>query len=292
MAVPLVIGAGVGLGRVRGHWAAASASGGIVVGGIVVGVLVWLVPLAILSGPATLWREAVAHTGGHFAHWGGSLWTSDVSLGRRFASLLLQAGLGLWPLALCAAIAAIAAARVAPAERRRALVIMAVAAVPYGAWALVGQNVDHARHAAPLTVVACIAIALALAASSLPRLLAGAVVGATVALCVITTPTVQPWRRDAVAWIAANLGLERVVVVGTHLPRVATYYAPELRVERALDAADLERIVQAAPPGVAIVVASELPGLARARVHLEPMTALSGAVLYRASAAHEVAVQP
>src|SRR5207247_6999021 len=142
-------------------------------------------------------------------------------------------------------------------------------ALPYALWALVAQNVERPRHGAPLALFACVALGLAIAraTSAAPgdgaiRWLPAAAVGVTLGLAVPSAIAFRgaTWRRDAVGWVGGHLGLERVLVMGTHLPRVAGYYLPALRTERADDGGDVARVASQLGEGVMVVCSSELAG--------------------------------
>jgi len=215
----------------------------------------------------------VLQVGGHFTRWGGSIATSTAGPAQRGLTLVAHAARGLLPLALIAAVF----------RPRIDWRLAAALALPYALWAWLGQNLDHARHAAPLTALLCVAIALAVDS---PRKLAALAAG--LIFCFLSLEAPHPWRRQAVELVRTRLGSERVIVAGTHLPRIAHYYAPELRCAPARDGAEVEELVRRAPPGVSVVVASEVPSLQRPGLKLEPLDEH----LYLATAAEKLAVQP
>jgi hypothetical protein len=239
-----------------------------VLAGLSAALLAWGLPLLFIVGPRVLFHEALLQVGGHFHSWGGSLATSPMGLGERALTLLTHTARGLWPLLLFL-------------PWRRLYV-----ALPYALWVWLAQNPEHARHAAPLTAFLCVGAALGEAR------LRHVAFAATMILALMQTHAPRPWRRDAVDQVRSLLGVERVLVAGTHLPRVARYYAPELRTEPALDGESVERIVRAAPPGVAVVVASEVSGLQRPGLELHKLADLDGATLFLAQPAAALAVQP
>jgi hypothetical protein len=103
------------------------------------------------GGPAALVHEAARFTRGHATEWGGGVTTAAAPLGlvrplRAFAPLV---GLSSVPLLLLVAMPLALLARHAPRGLRRAAVF---AVVPYTLWHLLGQNLEHARHALPLLV--------------------------------------------------------------------------------------------------------------------------------------------
>jgi hypothetical protein len=234
--------------------------------GLAAAVCAWALPLVIVVGPSAFWQEAVLQVGGHFSRWGGSIATLAAGPGERALMLLGQVARGLVPVAVIAAFTL----------RRIDARVAALLAVPYGVWAWLAQNPDHARHAAPLTALLCVGLALAF---DTPRRLA--LPAAALALGLLQLQPPRPWRRDAVQAVKQRLGVERVLLAGTHLPRVARYYAPELRTAPVLDGADVEALLQTVPPGVQVVVASEVASLDR--LQLTPLVEVGTAKLYLAS---------
>jgi hypothetical protein len=225
--------------------------------------------------------------------WGGGIGASSIGLVARARALGAHAADGLWPTVLLGAVA-VAARR--PSAGGASVALLAALALPYGAWALLWQNVAHERHAAPVTLVLAVATAAALGlAAPSWRHLRTAALGLTLVLGAAAAARARaetPWRPEAVRWVASHLGLERVLVVGTHLPRVAAWYLPELRTARAFDGADVARLARAAGEGVTVVVASEVPGLEEAGLGLEPLGAFGAATLYRAHAPLALAERP
>jgi hypothetical protein len=265
--------------------------------GLGAGTAAWLAPFVWLVGPRPLLTEGMAHLEGHFARFGGAITATHDGAAARALRLASQAAHGL-ELALAIAVAWLVARRpgaLRPAAMRAAVLGALVA--PYALWAWLAQNVDRARHAAPLTLALAAAIALACATRpTMPRAARAAgplaVASVLAALLHVAARQPTPWRRDATLWIASHLGIERVVVLGTHLPRVARYYAPALRIGQAADAAEVARVAGALGDSVVVVASSEITGLERAPLRLEPLQRFGGGTLYRARTAAAPTVHP
>jgi hypothetical protein len=156
--------AGALLPLVLGAWALAAGAGGL--------------------GP--LVHEARRFTRGHVSDWGGGVAaaTGEHGLGRparAVAPLVLSPG-GAWAPALLSGGLLVLVALRAPRGARRAAVVVAL---PYGLWHLLGQNLEHPRHALPLLPPLALLAGAALArwparraASAALLLLTGAALGA------------------------------------------------------------------------------------------------------------------
>jgi 4-amino-4-deoxy-L-arabinose transferase-like glycosyltransferase len=57
-------------------------------GVLILAIALWLVPMIVDTGFTQLISVALRHTEGHFNEWGGSVISSEVSLGQRFASMI------------------------------------------------------------------------------------------------------------------------------------------------------------------------------------------------------------
>lgn len=129
------------------------------------GVLVWLVPLTVLTGPQELLRLAQQQSGGHFNDFGGtigsipdlgtraaatfrSLWADGLGAywpGRSLVSLLPTVGI------VCLSAAAILRGNAVKAWRNRELQLVVAACTIYLIWIFLFQNVVHKpRHVLPL----------------------------------------------------------------------------------------------------------------------------------------------
>ena len=118
-----------------------------------VGVLLWAVPLVVASGgPDQYWRALGAQAGEDFA-WVDMLWANPTP--RRIASALYETFVMPWgsiPLAVAVGVAAAFGGLIAATRMPRALVMMAVAFVPYTVFHLLFQETLHVRYALPLVV--------------------------------------------------------------------------------------------------------------------------------------------
>lgn len=139
----------------------------------VAGVMLWAVPLVVLTG----WEEIVAiaanQTTGHFDEFGGTIRTEpDVGLRlARMAEGVWTDGLGGWvpgrsPLTMLTAVAATIGLALAAPRARRALGsrrgrLVLLGALAYLLWIFLYQNViHHTRHLLPLVPLLALAIAV------------------------------------------------------------------------------------------------------------------------------------
>jgi hypothetical protein len=230
-------------------------------GGLVLGVLGWLLPLVAIVGLGTLFTLGQSHIGGHFSTWGG---TSSRGIGESALLTLSHGGLPLLPLAAWVLVSGRRGVSV------RGVAGVVLAALPYVGWLLFAQNAEHARHAAPLALLFSAGLgiwvaSLARGEASEPRRVSFSMLAlACVPLLfsVLRPVTQEPAEAvRAVTWVGRTLGTERVLLLGTHTPRLAAYYAPPLRTGLVRDVRDLERIVARFGEGVTVVATSEVPGL-------------------------------
>lgn len=252
------------------HWLAA-ATGGLAA------ILLWMLPLILIVGPRQLIALGHEHVTGHFSIWGGAITSSPLTPAERTWLFLRHVTAGLGLSALCAL-----AFHLSRSRRETLNKSVLWVAAPYALWVLLAQNADRARHAAPLALMLCAVIGIVVASRSRR---AGPVlaIGAALAMTLVSIPSLRSersWRHDTLAFIASRIGVERVVLAGTHLPRVASFYAPPLRTERVDGGADVARLV-ARLPGVTVLTTSEVPDLDR--VELEPLARFGAQTLYRAS---------
>ncbi len=142
----------------------------LALGGAVLGIVGWLVPfLWIVGGLNTLLELGRVHVRGHFSTWGGAV-TTRPALGLRlfsFARDLLFDGLAprLWAVLALAAgsLTALFKPGLPSAPSRSARIVTLVLVLPYGLWALFGQNViDQPRHLLPLVLLLMIGMGLLL----------------------------------------------------------------------------------------------------------------------------------
>ncbi len=142
-------------------------------GALVLGILVWLLPLIAVTGWEQLLAAGLRQTEGHFKEFGGTLVT-EPDLGRRLLHLfqsLLADGMGMyWPgralptlvvsagLIILAAAAGKAITSLAVKDRQR-LGLLLAAAVVYACWIFFFQNVIYkSRHVLPLLPLLIIAL--------------------------------------------------------------------------------------------------------------------------------------
>ena len=184
---------------------------------LVGGVLIWLVPFALVVGPAKLWTLSRTHVAGHFGEWGGTVVTRPNLLVRAGAFLRdwLYDGLApVWPL-LLAALALIGFAARGRTNGKQLARVGAVVVAPYALWALFAQNViEQPRHLFPL-VLATLVVAGALLSA---RPLAG--VAVSVLLAVASLPLaiervrVPPAAAQLASYVESHYPPSKVMVFG------------------------------------------------------------------------------
>ncbi|MDZ7779903.1 MAG: hypothetical protein U5R14_08215 [Gemmatimonadota bacterium] len=166
------------------------------------GVIVWLVPLLVLTGPAELMNAAVRQTQGHFADFGGTIMTEPDTASRslRLVESIWADGLGgYWwgrhPVTLLVSAGVVALLPVGLRAGRRVVSgrMMGVMAASWGTyliWIALYQNVIHkSRHVLPLLPFVLLPLALGAAR------------------------VVEGWGRSARAALVA-VGLAYVTVTG------------------------------------------------------------------------------
>ena len=140
--------------------------------GFLFGVCLWLFPQISLTGWQPLLHNGLSFSHGHFTDWGGSAftfwgWKRIVCLAR---SLWLY-GLGGWwpgtsPLSVFPSVAMLFcifyAVKQHSTGRRYPWSFLAMYAVPYLFWLLIGQNVSNTRHVLPIIPVILILISYGL----------------------------------------------------------------------------------------------------------------------------------
>lgn len=240
------------------------------------GVLLWLVPLVADTGWGELIAAARAQTEGHFADFGGTVYT-EPELGERAAGLLeglLAHGLGAyWPgrhpvtLAVAVGFAAALAAGIRPlreAVSRRMLRVLAGSWTTYLVWIFLYQNVVHkSRHVLPL-----LPLLLGVAALGMWELLrrghAGRVLVAVllVSYSAVTLVLVrQHLRPTAIAQVAAELRAAPAGELHVVSIPLAGFYLSAVGVEARFtpveSAAELARLPR--PPGRVVVVGTAPP---------------------------------
>jgi hypothetical protein len=233
---------------------------GIAVGAL--GVLVWLVPLVLDTGWGELVAAARRQTEGHFADFGGTVYT-EPRLGERVAGLLeglLAHGLGMyWPLrhpltlAVTLGMAAALAAGVRPLRAAlpcRVLWMVGASGVTYLLWIFLYQNVVYkSRHVLPLLplllLIAAVGAWELLRRGHVGRVLVGSFLAAYAAVTIVL---VQQHRRPtAIAQAAEHLRAdagENLVVVSVSL---VNFYLSAVGVEARFLSAESAQDVAALP---------------------------------------------
>ncbi len=277
------------------------------------GVVLWLVPLAALTGPASLWQVGTGFLTGHTGEWGGTV-VVQPELGARLGLLgfdVLAAGLGLpWPGAvtwaraglavllavpLVALVAAAATGALTAGERRVAGLALALG-LPYGAWMFVGQNLLKARHALP--VVLAVLLLVAVGATVLARWVmaptsrlawAGAVLAGV--LSAVTLPLALEQGREPspaarlMAHVRGTLPAAGTLLFTGEEARLFEHYAPQYRAGRPATAEQLRReVALVAAAGAHVYVTSAAPGAATLGAQLEPVARFTSDRLVRSHA--------
>lgn len=261
------------------------------------GLVAWAIPLTVVAG-ASLWEVGPSFLEGHASRWGGTLLVDSSLAGRinLFGFDLLASGLGLaWPgfvsaprlllwgwisFGLAGLLLLVRGGRL---RERLPLRIAAWSAGPYAAWILVGQNLAKARHALPLLVAAAIAAAALVHQLGISRegrrWAAGWTAGLAFLLFVVSLPLAREQGRDAppaarlVAFARESLQPEGTMLFTGEEGRLFSRYAPEFRVGRPADPADLVRDAERlARAGVAVFVTSQAPGVDALWEKLHPVS--------------------
>ncbi len=289
VALPLLFAAGLRL-----RWIA----------GLTLGTGLWLAPLVLMVGPARFVEIAGHFLAGHAGEWGGTVivrpelaerltwlgfdlgaaglglpWSGAVEPARILLALLLGAG----------AVALVAARQPTSLPLRAALLV----ALPYGAWAFLGQNLIKARHVLPLLAAAALLVALLPGAvarwrSDLAPAMAGAL---ALLLAVVALPLAREQGRvptpgaQLVHHVAATLPPAGASYFTGEEARLFERYAPHYRAGRLAGGDELAaaagRLAQA---GVQVYVSSAAPGYERLRPQLEEVARFSTSRLVRAHA--------
>ncbi|MBI4510008.1 MAG: DUF2723 domain-containing protein [Deltaproteobacteria bacterium] len=254
------------------------------IAGLVLGIATWIVPFALYVGPTKLLALNALHTEGHFTSWGGvALDLGPLAIVMRIGKVLGHALAGVFPLVLAAGIAALS-----KRQNYRQVLIPALASLPLLLWAALAQNAEHERHAAPLALVACLGLGTCFTRMR-PSFSRPVVAVAALPLIFSLTETLSDARRpsdkvEAVTWTARSLGHERVLLLGTHVPRIAAWHAPLLRVGRVQSGADVARIARDFGDHLTVVVTSEVPHLDIPELSLVPLHHFGQTTVYAARA--------
>jgi 4-amino-4-deoxy-L-arabinose transferase-like glycosyltransferase len=233
-----------------------------VLGATAVGLALWLVPFVAVTHEALV-EHAGTFLTGHFTVWGGTAFVAGdgaahaglLSRTALWANNLWTHGLGLpttagslnrWLVLPVFAIAGVSAVR---SLRRDQWLNLAVVAVPYLLWLLIGQNPDKPRHLLPLLPLVALVSAIGLSrlsvvAPALPFAMlpaSGAALAAvTLPLALIHTQVASPAAQLA-EWTATEARPDRVQLFTGQSERVLYATHPEFRVEYAPDMAEVSR---------------------------------------------------
>ena len=133
---------------------------------LLLGILIWLIPLAIITDINELYQKSIKHTYGHFYKWGGSVITSESShihrfiktfesiwadgmgsywLGRHFITIFISVG---WILSFYSAL--FRSNQLLIDASRKSIKILILSIISYFVWILLFQNVVYKpRHIIP-----------------------------------------------------------------------------------------------------------------------------------------------
>jgi hypothetical protein len=210
----------------RGYVAAAVCA-------FVVAMVAWLVPFALVVGPAKLVALSRAHVSGHFVEWGGTVVTRPQLGARALAWLrdLFYDGLAPNGAALACVVVLTALAARTPSGSyarlckaglcmRPARWIAAAIVLPYGAWVLFAQNVlEQPRHLLPLVLVVLVVLAIVLSQRPLFAALAVGALGAASVPLVIERVRTPPAAAQLADYVMARFDPARTMVFGARAIR-------------------------------------------------------------------------
>ena len=264
----------------------------------------WLVPLVLLTGPATLGRIGAGFLLGHAGEWGGTVAVRP-ELGWRlehFGFDLLAAGLGLpwsgdtgdsgalgaarWLLAadLAGALGVLVHAAwrrsLSASERQVARLALALG-MPYTAWMFLGQNLLKARHALPgvFALALLVAVGVAVLARTGPsRVLAPLLAAGALATLAVLLPVALAQGREPspaprlVAHVAATLRPSGTLLFTGEEARLFEHYVPFFRAGRPATGEQLRReVARVAAAGADVYVTSAAPGVEALAPFLVPV---------------------
>jgi len=209
--------------------------------GIAAGILLWLIPQAVVTGPVELLNYAVSFTAGHFTDWGGSAFN-----GQPFAERLstfvanivktlgFSGGISMlripWLFFCLYALYDLAARRV----NNKGTAVFAGASFFYIAWAFFGQNTEHIRHLLPLLPLFLLVIAPVMERNK--KFAAVAVFFLVIGLAADHTgrENNRPPAADFFIWADSQPSSDAVYYCG-ETKRFSDYYPTRLRVIHAKD---------------------------------------------------------
>ncbi len=195
------------------------------------GTLAWAVPFVAVVGARRIVELGTVHLEGHFGQWGGSVATRPELLPRIHAFARDLAWDGIAPQWACLGALAVACgigfwlARPSGKGIKSALVVI----LPYGFWALFGQNVaEQPRHLLPLVLFALLGIGRLVSVRrglAVVAIAAIAVAGLPRAIVHARTPPVAAQVARAVA---ASTGRQPLAVFGGKSIRTLHFLAPAI----------------------------------------------------------------
>jgi len=223
--------------------------------GVAVGILLWLLPQAAVTGPVELLNYAVSFTAGHFTDWGGSAIGGQPfaeRLSTFTANIVKTLGFGggipmlriPWLLFCLYALYDLAVRRVV---NIKGAAVFAGATLFYLAWAFFGQNTEHIRHLLPLLPLFLLMIAPVmernkiLAAAAVFFLIIGQAADHTG-----SKPNMPP-AADFFIWADSRPSSDAVYYCG-ETKRFSDYYPTRVRIIHAKDADDLLFKIQSTWP--------------------------------------------
>ncbi len=135
--------------------------------GFLAGILLWLVPQAIIVGPKELISIGISFTTGHFSTWGGAM-GSELGTNHRFSLLTERLGEivgwsssgSIWTRVpwIIFALSGIFMTLKKTYTNNESVRIFLLAALLYMSWVIVGQNPENVRHLIPLIPVIILAV--------------------------------------------------------------------------------------------------------------------------------------
>lgn len=243
--------------------------------GAVHGVGVWLIPLLWITGVQPFLEAGREHLSGHFAEWGGTVWTRGDPGVRLLAFVWALAANGLgawwpdapWPRLLTTLLLVIAiAGYVGRYARTRATAFLFLLTAPYALWVYLGQNLENPRHVLPLVALLLPVIAAGFAALPPERCGRAGQAAALVALVIAWTATAIPLVREnretpptrvqMVDYLRGRFEPRQSAVVCWNSARHFDYLAPEWSNRTA---GSVEEGIALAGRGGVVLLVSDLP---------------------------------
>ena len=263
----------VAIGLLRGRFAYA-------VGGMAVGVLIWLVPQAAVVGASELMEQSVNFTAGHFTDWGGSAlngpgWfgpAETVGAGRLsmftrnlFTVFGFTSGDAWFSFGTAWLLFSIFAVR--DLFKRGGLseeaAIFTAATAFYLVWAFFGQNTEHLRHLLPALPAFILMITPAMSRHWKPAALGIFILAFTVPLNHAYRESSVPPAVGFLSWVEGVPEKDAVFYCG-QAERFFDFYKNSARVVSVKTARELDFTMKAAwPEPTARYVCDDIPGFAK-----------------------------